>query len=349
MYKAACSGLKDTELWSGYEKRLIDLMPDIPGPYWGYIMWGLGKVQYKLSVKFFDILTDRLEKIIREDELSSFALMSSVWTFKRALYIPSDKFLSSVVDRIMTSPEKFRPSDFIRICNCLGFFGYRKGDMEFRDRISTVAMKKFDNEVYAQDFRDVVDHVTLVNLWNNEMRGYILERFRKIMITARPNHLLKAYESAVAVRVLAPSAWYEHVSEKTRGFYTSLAMRHIPVRSREMSQFHRQVSDILAAEPLKIAHRNMFRWGPFWIDLAIEDSEGGTEEDAVFDKKTCIVLDKESSFWLNRPKHGSDGYTEKSRIENSLLGAVGWRPVHVNFRQWKISNDRVGLLKSLIS
>ena len=346
IYKAACSGLKDIDIWRGYEARLTGIVDEIPGQYMGYIMWGLGKVQYKLSNRMMDKLAERIETLMGESgAITSFGIMASLWTFKRALYKPSDSLLTVISNRLMEKPEKFRPSDYIRICNCLGYFGFRKSDNAFRDRISSISMAKFENEVYAQDFRDVVDHVTLVNLWNDEMRGYILERFRNIMITARPNHLLKAYQCAVAVRVLAPDAWYDNLSEKARGFYTSLAMRHIAVRSREMSLFHRQVSDVLAtSDQLGIEHRNMFRWGPFWIDIGIEGSDND-ESLGDDDKKQCIILDKQTSYWANRTRE----YTEKSRIESALLNQVGWKVAHVNFRDWKASTDRVALLKSVLS
>jgi hypothetical protein len=334
-YKAACSGIKDTDLWKKYLVRLDCILDEISPLHFGYVMWGLGKVQFAgVSVAMHNRIAQRAIPLV--PEMTSFGIMSTLWMLKRALIVPPNELMSTIAGRLMSEPEKFRPSDYIRICNILGFYGYGKNDAKFRDSISAAAMHKFDKEVFAQDFREALDHVALINLWNDEMRGYILERFRKIFITARPNHLLKAYKSAVAVRVLCPSAWSEHVSEKTRGFYTSLAVRHIPSASRDMSKFHREVSDALASDSLKVPHRNTFRWGPFWIDIGIEDER----ED---DKHTCIVLEKKTSFWANR----SGEKTEKCRIEHELLSSIGWRVVHVNHKEWKTTKSaeaRVELL-----
>ena len=323
-YKAACGRIKDADIWRGYLDRLDSIMDDLSPLHFGYVMWGLGKVQFPgVSVAMHNKIAQRAIQLV--PEMTSFGIMSTLWMLKRALIVPPTELLSFVASRLITEPEKFRPSDYIRICNILGFFGHGKKDSAFRDSLSAAALTKFEKDVFAQDFREAMDHVALVNLWNDEMRGYILERFRKIFITARPNHLLKAYQSAVAVRVLAPSAWSSQVSEKTRGFYTSLAMRHIPTASREMSKFHREVSDLLASNALKVAHRNMFRWGPFWIDIGIE------EDDRDDEKHTCILLDKKSSFWANR----SGELTEKSRIEDQLLSSIGWRVLHVSHKEWK--------------
>lgn len=337
-YKAACNRLKDPDLWKGYLGRLDVILHEISPLHFGYLMWGLGKVQFPgVSVARYNRIADRATQLV--PEMTSFGMMATLWTLKRALIVPPEPLLSLIASRIISEPDKFRPSDYIRICNVLGFFGHGKNDENFRNSISSAAIQKFESDVFAQDFREAIDHVALVNLWNDEMRGYILDRFRKIFITARPNHLLKAYESAVAVRVLAPTAWSSaHLTEKTRGFYTSLALRHISTASRGMSKFHREVSDILAsANDLKIAHRNMFRWGPFWIDIGIE--ENGND-----DKHTCIVLDKKSSYWANR----SRDLTEKARIEDELLRNVGWRVVHINHREWRETKTEQGRVDMLV-
>lgn len=36
---------------------------------------------------------------------------------------------------------------------------------------------------------------------------YLLERFRKVHITTRPQHLMAAYEAVVVCRVLYPHVW----------------------------------------------------------------------------------------------------------------------------------------------
>ena len=346
MHRAACQNLKDADLWKGYVGRFIEISDQVEAGHFGYLCWAVGKVQLPPQSGVHEALVSR--GLALAPSMSGSGLMALLWTLRRAIVKPPHSLLQITADRILNEPEKIRPSDFIRICNSLAFFGFGKNDHSFRDKISNAAMAKFEADTFAQDFREAVDPIALANLWNDEMRGYVLERFRKVFITARPNHLLKAYHSSVAVRVLAPQAWYHSVSEKTRGFYTSLAMRHIATPGRGMSKFHQSVSDLLAEAPFRLAHRNMFRWGPFFIDIGFdgdeEDSDVPTLPD---DRKRCILLDKPSSFYTNEPSK----YTEKSRLEHLLLTEVGWDVVHLHHRAWKQSRTaeaKVALLRSVL-
>ena len=346
MQKAASEGVKDVDLWKGYTNRLEEIVDQVPAQYFGYIMWSVGRVQirYKDSSKLYPLLMSRAEALV--PELSSGGLMATLWTLRRALVKPPDSLMKSIADKVISSPDVIRPSDFIKICNNLAFFGFGKTDVQFREKISKAALQKFESDTFAQDFRSAMDPLALANLYSDEARAYILDRFRKIFITARPNHLLHAYHGSVVVRVLAPDAWFNLVSEKTRGFYSSLATRHIATRSRQMDKFHRQVSDVLAGEDLKIPHRNMFRWGPFWIDIGIEsdDLDGNVLTD---DERTCIVLDKASSFYVNDKTR----LTEKSQLEHELLSSVGWKVKHVNHYAWakcRSDQERLELVRSVI-
>jgi hypothetical protein len=348
MQKAASGQVKDVDLWKGYTGRLEEIIDQVPAQYFGYIIWAIGRVQirYKESSKLYPQLISRAEALV--PELSSGGLMATLWTLRRALVKPPDSLMKAIANRLIETPDIIRPSDFIKICNNIAFFGFGKSDMGFREKISKAALVKFEADTFAQDFRSAMDPLALANLYSDEVRAYILDRFRRIFITARPNHLLHAYHGSVVVRVLAPDTWFSLVSEKTRGFYTSLATRHIATRSRQMDKFHRQVSEVLAGDDLKIPHRNMFRWGPFWIDIGIE-SEDLDEKSNVLteDEKTCIVLDKASSFYANDKTR----LTEKSQLEHQLLSSVGWKVKHVNHYLWtkcRSDQERLELVRSVI-
>jgi hypothetical protein len=345
MQKAASGNVKDMDLWRGYIGRLEELVEEIPPQYFGYIVWSIGRVQvpHKQSSKLYFGLMERAEQLV--SELTSSGLMAVLWTFRRALIKPSDSLLRSIANRVVQEPQSIRPSDFMKICNSLGFFGFGKLDKTFRDRISRVAINKFESDTFAQDFRSAIDPLAIANVYNDEARAYILDRFRKIFITARPNHLLHAYHSSVVMRVLAPDAWFNLLSDKTRGFYTSLAQRHIATRSRGMCKLHRQVSDELAGPAFKLAHRNMFRWGPFWIDIGIEESEDLDSHELTDDEKTCIVLDKPSSFYANDKRR----LTEKAQLEHVLLSSVGWKVKHVNHYEWSKAQDKAAYLRSVLA
>ena len=345
MQNAASAGLKDTDLWNGYIDRFCEISDEIPPQYFGYMVWGIGRVQipFKQSSPLYPTIMRRAEALA--PELSGGSLMAVLWTLRRALVKPPDSLLAQIGNRLVENSGEVRPSDFIKIINNLAFFGFGKNDKKFRKIVSEKALEKFDSETFAQDFRSAIDPLAMANIYTDELRVYVLDRFRKIFITARPNHLLHAYHCSVLLRVLASDAWFSQLSEKTRGFYQSLSVRHIPVPSRGVSKFHKEVSDLMAGPELQIAHRNMFRWGPFWIDIGIDSDKDLS--DLSDDKKTCVILDKPTSFYANSKKE----MTEKAKLENILLSSVGWKVCHVNHHQWSrcaSEGDRVNLLKSVL-
>ena len=346
MQKAASGGVKDVDLWKGYIDRLSEIMDEIPPELFGYIAWSIGRVQIPNRGDLYPKLIKRASELT--SELSGGSLMAILWTLRRALVRPDNRLLEQIAERVMVDHEKVRPSDFIKICNNLAFFGFGKNDSKFRDRISNIALAKFESDTFAQDFRSAMDPLAIANLYNDEMRTYVLDRFRKIFITARPNHLLHAYHSSVLVRVLAPNVWFNDLTEKTRGFYQSLAVRHIAAPSRGLSKFHKEVSDLLAGPEFSIPHRNMFRWGPFWIDIGIETEDlQEPSEELGDDRKTCIILDKPSSFFSNEKQT----MTEKALLEDILLSNVGWKVCHVNHHLWSKCRDseaKIKLLRSVL-
>ncbi len=351
MHQAACRNTKDVNLWKGFIARLPDVMDEMSPEHFGYICWAVGKVQVPRKPN----RTDQVHELLARNALKQLPLLTShgmmavLWTLKRALVKPSNDLLSGIASRIMDSPQSVRPSDYISICNSLAFFGFGKADKTFRDRISAISQAKFETDTFAQDFRAIAHPLTMANLWNDTMQAYILDRFRKIFITARPNHLLHAYHSSLVVRALASSVWFNLVSEKTRGFYTQLAIRHIASPSRKPCAFHKSVSDQLASVPFSVPHRNMFRWGPLFIDIGIEedDSDNDASNTITDDRKTCVMLDKQTAFYSNFPAT----YTEKSILEHRLLTELGWDVCRVNQQMWKTRKnpqERIQILRDAL-
>merc|ERR1712045_645899 len=107
----------------------------------------------------------------------------------------------------------------IKVTNALAALGLQNSGL--RAALSRVAIPKLE-ETFAQQFRDAVHPVAIGYLWSDEVAVYILERFRRIFVTARPTHLMKAYESAVLCRVLAPQVW-RSLSYEAKQFYVRLS------------------------------------------------------------------------------------------------------------------------------
>lgn len=207
-----------------------------------------------------------------------------------------------------------RPTDFVKISNALAALGLQEPGL--RDAFSQAAIPI---EATAQQFRDAVNPVTVGCLWNESVAVYLMERFRRIFITARPQHLMKAYEAAVVCRVQRPQVW-RSLSHEAKQFYVRLSQRHIPDPGREPSAMHWDVSEHLAG--LGEAHRNSFRWGPFHVDIGLDD----LEED---ERRRCLMVDTPTSFFL-----GSDQYLPTKRLQHEMLASLGWDVRRVRWDDW---------------
>ena len=94
-YKAACGGIKDFELWKGYVSRLDAIIDEVSPLHFGFVMWGLGKVQYPgISVAMHNRIAQRAIHLV--PEMTSFGIMSTLWMLKRALIVPPEQLLSLI-------------------------------------------------------------------------------------------------------------------------------------------------------------------------------------------------------------------------------------------------------------
>merc|ERR1712060_207772 len=143
--------------------------------------------------------------------------------------------------------------------------------------------------------------------------------FRRIFITARPVHLMKAYESAVVCRVQTPQVW-RRLSLEAKQFYVRLSQRHIPDKGKKPTAFQWDVSRHLA--DLGEAHRNSFRWGPFSVDIGLEE----LEED---ERRKCLMIDGPNAFF-----YGTDQYLPPKYLQHRMLTALGWDVRRVRWDDW---------------
>lgn len=348
--KAARLHKRDTELWHAYAQRTLELGKQFSSVDWGYILWSCGKSGF-LSMRFYDGIRPFLME--RISDMASHALMSLMWCYKR-LHLRDVELGTKVLQTTIEKIDEVRGLDFIKIVNSAAYldilpFGKGGGSFdgkstqnpfaaavygalgkssrrsgagseELLNRIVEVSMGKL-NECFAQEFRDAINPVTIATIYSRapEVQKYIIERFRKIMITARPHHLMKAYESAVTLRVLFPRVW-EELSPPARQFYVRLSMRHIFTTAKRPGVTHRDVSKHLSK--LELDHRNAFRFGPYRIDV-------GLERLVKDERRDCLLVDLPSAFYT-----GSFQYTRIRKLQHQVLSHLGWNVRHLRYDDW---------------
>jgi len=310
--KAAALRKHDVRLWKQYSARVLELKDQFLPEQLGYILWGYGKSSF-LDGQFYSNFMPTVKQNL--PQFQSHALMSLMWCAKRIKWHDSE-LLRLAVRHALDSVDALRPSDFIKVANCAAILGLR--DQGLCAALSRVAVPKLE-ETFAQQFRDAVHPVAIGCMWNDEVCAYLLERFRRIFITARPNHLLKAYESAVICRVQAPQVW-RSLSWEARQFYVRLSQRHVPDKGREPSPLHWDVSRHLA--DLGEAHRNAFRWGPFYVDIGLEE----LEED---ERRRCVMVDTPAAFF-----YASNQYLPPKLLQHRMLTHLGWDVRRVRWDDW---------------
>lgn len=316
--KAAALRKHDLKLWYGYSRRALELRPELQPEQLGYIMWAYGKSSF-LDANFYREIMPTLKEQL--PLFQSHALMSTMWCMKKVKW-QDKELIRACAQQVLDNIDVMRPSDFIKVTNALAQLGLREAGL--KDALSRVAIPKLE-ETFAQQFRDAMHPVTIGRLWSDEVTAYVLERFRKIFITARPMHLMKAYESAVVCRIQSPHIW-RSLSQDSKSFYVRLSQRHIPDKGREPGPMHWEVSRHLA--DLGEAHRNSFRWGPLYIDVGLEQLE-------VDERRRCIMIDGPSAFYF-----GSDQYLPVKQLQHQLLTSLGWDVRRVRWDDWaELGND----------
>ncbi|CAK0860797.1 unnamed protein product [Prorocentrum cordatum] len=310
--KAAALRKHDVQLWKRYSARILELKEDLLPEQLGYILWGYGKSSF-VDAHFFSEITPTVQE--RLPQFQSHALMSLMWCMKKVKW--KDRTLVEAAARhSLDVVDALRPSDFIKVANAAAALGLK--DPGLREAMSKVAVPKLE-ETFAQQFRDAVNPAAIGCLWSDAVVEYLLERFRRIFITARPQHLMKAYESAVVCRVLQPQVW-RSLSNEARQFYVRLSQRHIPDKGREPTALHWDVSRHLA--DLGEAHRNAFRWGPFNIDIGLEELEAD-------ERRRCLMVDAPTAFF-----HGTDQYFPTRHLQHRVLTSLGWDVRRVRWDDW---------------
>jgi len=304
----------DEKMWAGYTDRILEIKESLQPMEIGYIMWGYGKSGF-IDPRLYTGLSQRMISCM--PEMVSHSLMSIMWCLKRMNYRHTE-ILNNTVKTTIDSIERIRPADFMKIVNSAASLGVN--DPVLINRLQEVAIPKFE-EAFAQPFRNAIHPLAISFIYRDSpVTLYLLERFRRIHMTSRPQHLMHAYESAVAVRILYPEIW-NNLPREVKEFYVRLSQRHISSLRKRPSCIQWDVSSILASQ-LALNHRNSFRWGPFHVDIGLDATDGDERRDG-------IMIDLPTSFYF-----GSNQYRSSVQLRHWLLSELGWKVRRIRWEDW---------------
>nr|AAX57271.1 putative secretory protein SE long form [Theileria annulata]AAX59907.1 TaSE long form [Theileria annulata] len=323
--KAATLRKHDLKLWHGFGNRLLEVSHTLTGQQLGYVYYGFGKSRF-LKPSLYEEMMKFTEPML--PTLNSHSLMCIAWALAR-VQIRNEQFLSRYSLEVGTRLDEIRTTDLIKICNSLskldGYTNYLK------EKLSEKIVEKLEC-LYAQDFRNAVNLLSIIHLYDERTQIYLLSRFSKIFICARPQHLQQAYCSAVAIRVLLQKVWAQ-LDKSVKAFYTRLSMRKIQQCLRRPSELQWDVSNILAK--MGIHHRNTFYWGCFWIDIG-----------EIKDKSNCWFIDGPSCFYTS-----TTSYTNKVKLQHRILNNLGWNIRRVQWYKWvdymNDTEDKINYIRKL--
>ncbi|TEB19106.1 hypothetical protein C9890_0274 [Perkinsus sp. BL_2016] len=344
--KSASLRKLDLKIWRKLANRAMKISDSITPQHMAYIFYGIGKSRFlhtKLIARLLDCVTQE-----HLAAMTSHGVMSILWTLRRTHMHPGQKFLMQISDHLVKYERIFRPKDFLKCLHALAFFGHRKMDVIWRSEISSLARNKMDL-MHAQEMRAATEPLTLANIYTDDVRKYVLDRFRGIAITARPNHLMKTLEAAVTMRILRPEFWWQQISDHNRNFLIKLSERHINFPGKRKTPLHEEISDVL--ERLQVSHRMLLRMGPFTVDFVLEDAPSvdetadghGSMDPAFLRKKKVLLVDNLSSFFVNDFR-----FTEETILRHRLLHDMGIEIFRVAWHEWVGAVDKQKFLANVL-
>eukprot|EP00386_Alphamonas_edax_P006831 GDKI01021986.1.p1 GENE.GDKI01021986.1~~GDKI01021986.1.p1 ORF type:complete len:445 (+),score=93.03 GDKI01021986.1:126-1460(+) len=311
--KAASLRKHDVGLWFGYSRRIMELAPTLTPEQLGYIFYGYGKSMF-MHEQLYRALLPHVTRQLKD--FYSHSLMCVMWACHR-VKIKDEQAMQAIAHALVEKMDNMRPRDMIKICNVYAKMGLR--DPTLTTSLSPLIINKLES-IFAQEFRNVMCDVAICNLYSDELKKYIMSRFTKIFICARPQHYMQAYKTAVAIRVLHPHVW-DSLGKQVRSFYVRLSMRRLTDRPRFPSRFHWDVSNTLAK--VGIAHRNTFKWGCYWLDIG-----------EAHNKKNAWMVDGPSAFYAS-----TNQYTEQKKLDHRVLSDLGWSIRRVRWDEWVECGD----------
>lgn len=361
MHRCATMDMKDLNLWRGYASRALDLRAQIRPEHYAYLFGSIGRVGFVDQSLMDGLFNDGIAPSIEYLPSASIAF-SFYGLMKTNVLLKSSSTVNTVLDRTLVRLREMKGLDLMMLSKSVGYFGFKSDDIGWRSEFSAECKARFDTELFAQDFKNILSLSAFVNVWTDEMRSYILERISRIHITLRPNELRKAYLLAVAARLKYPNVWFNMLSFSARRFYAKLAERHIPMPRSGFNVYHRYVSNVIAKD-LGLAHRNTFRWGPFMVDIGFDEgsrqlngvAHGDIEASPQLESETvtsgapgrlndCLLFDKPCASYY----HATNRYTENARITHELLSKTGWAVRRCPYDAFVRSEDKKEYIHRLL-
>eukprot|EP00922_Rhytidocystis_sp_ex-Travisia-forbesii_P019410 GHVS01028743.1.p1 GENE.GHVS01028743.1~~GHVS01028743.1.p1 ORF type:complete len:399 (-),score=34.19 GHVS01028743.1:114-1262(-) len=308
MQKAASVRKHDLEVWYGYSSRLQQIAHTMTPLQMAYAFYGLGKSRFLHEAAYrcaFPHITSNIA------DYHSHALMCICWALNR-VQIRDLPLLETIGLAAAEKAQAMRPADLIKICNVFARMGVTNSAI--CSRLSELMIERLET-VFAQTFRNAMYDISVCNLYHDQAKVYILTRFSKAFVCARPQHYRQAYQTAVAVRVLYPHIW-NALPKPVRCFYIRLSLRRIPQMTHWPSKLHMEISSVMAK--MGIAHRNTFQWGCYWIDL------GEAQE-----RRNCWFVDGPSAFYTS-----TNVYIASIKLQHRVLNDLGWNIRRVRWDDW---------------
>eukprot|EP00920_Eleutheroschizon_duboscqi_P016589 GHVT01039355.1.p1 GENE.GHVT01039355.1~~GHVT01039355.1.p1 ORF type:complete len:271 (+),score=18.92 GHVT01039355.1:1065-1877(+) len=168
--KAASHRRHDLQLWKGFGQRALELRDILTPQELGYIFYGFGKSDYP-EPSFLLELLPAVEGIL--PAFYSHPLMTVSWAMYK-LKLSHRNFLHKLQGTVMEKFHAMRPADVIKINNAIARLGCLS--VPYREFVNLHFEEQLES-IFAQQFRNVVSDISIIDLYGPQLQKYILERF----------------------------------------------------------------------------------------------------------------------------------------------------------------------------
>ncbi|CDJ36620.1 uncharacterized protein EMH_0021520 [Eimeria mitis] len=225
--KAATLRKHDASLWFNFSRRAQQVADSCTPQQLGYLFYGFGKARFLDPPLYMCLLRYAVASL---EDFSSHALMTIPWALSRVAIRDADSLtqsagmlafsfmffsidktsigdvvsLQGVAQETVLKAPQMRAGDLIKIAVGLAKLGVCPPSI--KERISDVLLPAL-KEASSLEFRSCMHPLAVLGVYTQPLQTFVMERFSKIFICARPPHLEKALQTAVAIRVLQPETW----------------------------------------------------------------------------------------------------------------------------------------------
>nr|BAN64499.1 secretory protein, putative [Babesia bovis] len=173
--KAATVRKHDSHMWYNFGNRVIELAPTLCPQQIGYIYYGYGKSRF-YNKHFYEKISEYSAPLLSNFPSSS--LMCVVWCLSR-LQLRQTAFLNRLASVVADKFDSLRTTDLMKICDGLARLDITTPYL--KQQIADKMIGRLDS-LYAQDFRNAMNDVTLFHMYDEKNQIYIMERFPRYII-----------------------------------------------------------------------------------------------------------------------------------------------------------------------